>query len=174
MGKAYANTNEFTIHTHNLSGSHIPLGLDGWAIINLSDIHIHQNNITNVDEKILFRKYFSLLAQELCLANIPTEKTILVMPGDFVSQKVLANNESDWEYVSEVLPLLNLIPGKYRYVTFGNHDEIHTHTEELRKRFINNNFRVLDTPEQPIEIDTATFQEQKVAIIGLPDFLLRP
>lgn len=173
LGKAYENTHEYTIYTHTLRGPHIPESMNGWAIINLSDIHIHENNISNVDEKTLFPAYFKRLSQEIYQAGVSHEKTILVLPGDFVSQAAFWFEQSDRKYVESILPSLNLLPGAHRYVTFGNHDEIHSYTDELRAWFKDNGYTILDDPQSPMTIDKTTFAEHNVAVMGIPDFIER-
>lgn len=75
--------------------------------------------------------------------------------------------------MESILPSLNLLPGAHRYVTFGNHDEIHSYTDELRAWFKDNGYTILDDPQSPMTIDKTTFAEHNVAVMGIPDFIER-
>ncbi len=144
--KFHENIDKHKIYTHVLEDENIPEDLDWWVVFNLADLHIHEDNTLNIDEWDALATYADKINAYIEESWLDPEKIILIIPWDIISQKSAVSTESDWEYVEKNLPLLNRFPGKYRVVTFWNHDEIHSETDKLRQWFLDNWYTVLDKP----------------------------
>lgn len=159
-------------YEHTLS-AWIPPELDGYVIINVSDIHIHQNNTLNLDERDEFTSYFQAIKKMLIKKWIDESKVILVIPGDFLTQKSKISDETDRQYALTILPLLNILPWKYRYISFGNHDERHSNIVNLRQWFSDNGYIALDEKGWKSSDIIMLSNNKELQILGIPDHLTR-
>lgn len=168
------NIDKYNIYEHTHSHPDIPQALDGWKIVNCSDIHMHQDNRANIDEWRDLPRYIKRVNTHLEKTNTDVNKVILLLPWDIVSQKSGAYEESERSYVEKHLPTLKLLPWTHRYVVFGNHDEINSHTNKLREWFKNNWFIVLDDPETPeMYAHKLDIQWALIEVMWMPSYICR-
>jgi hypothetical protein len=105
---------------------------------------------------------------------IHESKIILVMPGDFLTQKSNISDETDRQYALSILPLLNILPWRYRYISFGNHDERHSKIVDLRQWFTDNGYTALDEKDWKSSDIIKLNNDKELQILGIPDYLTRP